>query len=53
MDQKLNSIDSLTQQIYKYVGGVTMKKMLFCGWQGQKGAGKKPLRYDLVVSFVQ
>ena len=58
MDQKLNSIDSWTQQLYKYVGGGTMKKMLFCGWQGQKDAApifflEKALGYDLVESFVQ
>ena len=38
MDQKLNSVDSWKQQLYKYVGGGTMKKKLFCGWQGQKDA---------------
>ena len=38
MDQKLNSIDSWKQQLYKYVGGGTMKKKLFCGWQGPKDA---------------
>ena len=42
MGQKLNSMDSWKQQLYKYVGGGTLKKMLFCGWRDQKGAASPP-----------